>query len=472
VEILHNTLSRRKSMHITFCGASKIVTGSCFLVEANGRKILIDCGMFQGSKDINRLNYEPFRFKPSDIAFVLLTHAHIDHSGLLPRLVKEGFRGEILTTPATADLCAIMLEDSARIQEMDTEHENRRRLREGLRPREPLYSVEDAQRCLERISTADYDRKVSLDAGLEVRFRDAGHILGSAMLELDITEGSKKRRIVFSGDVGQWDVPIIRDPTMMEEADILLIESTYGDRLHEGKGDREDDLMRYVQETHRKRGRLMIPSFAIERTQELIYSFKKIIDRGGFPDQQIYLDSPLAIKATEVFKRHRECFDEEALTLFEKPLTSPRLEYCVTAEDSMRLNSLDEPCVVIAGSGMCTGGRIRHHFKHGLWDTRNTVLFVGYQANGSLGRIILDGAKEVKMMGMKIVVNARVGQIGSFSAHADYDELLKWSRGFSKKPSKVFVVHGEEEASAALKERLEKEGMSCHVPSLGERVEL
>jgi metallo-beta-lactamase family protein len=459
-------------MNITFCGASKIVTGSCFLVEAGGQKVLIDCGMFQGSKDINRLNYEPFRFKPSDVALALLTHAHIDHSGLLPRLVKEGFRGEILTTPATADLCAIMLEDSARIQEMDTEHENRRRLREGLKPRRPLYSVEDAQKCIERIRTVDYDRQASLGSGMEVRFRDAGHILGSAMLELDVTEGEQKRRLVFSGDVGQWDVPIIRDPTMIEEADVLFIESTYGDRLHEGTGDREGELMRYVQETYRKGGRLMIPSFAIERTQELIYSFKKLMDRDDFPDEKIYLDSPLAIKATEVFKRHRECFDEEALTLFERPLTSPRLEYCVTAEDSMRLNNLDEPCIIIAGSGMCTGGRIRHHFKHGLWNSKNTVLFVGYQANGTLGRIILDGADEVKMMGMKIVVHAGVGQIGSFSAHADYNELLKWSRGFKKRPSKVFVVHGEEEASEALKEKLEKEGLSCHVPDMGERVEI
>jgi metallo-beta-lactamase family protein len=455
-------------MNITFCGASKIVTGSCYLVEAGGRKILVDCGMFQGSKDINRLNYEPFRFKPRDIALVLLTHAHIDHSGLLPRLVREGFAGEVLTTPATADLCTIMLEDSARIQEMDTEHENRRRLREGLEPRKPLYSVEDARRCLERIKTAPYDERVSLGSDMEVRFRDAGHILGSAMLELDVSEGGGRRRLVFSGDVGQWDVPIIRNPTMIEEADVLFIESTYGDRLHEGKGDREAELLRYVKETYEKGGRLMIPSFAIERTQELIYSFKKLMDGKDFPDEKIYLDSPLAIKATEVFKRHRECFDEEALTLFEKPLSSPRIEYCVTAEDSMRLNTLDEPCIVIAGSGMCTGGRIRHHFKHGLWNSKNTVLFVGYQANGSLGRIILDGAGEVKMMGMKVVVNAAVGQIGSFSAHADYGELVKWSRGFRKRPSMVYVVHGEEEASAALKQKLEKEGLRCHVPSLGE----
>lgn len=459
-------------MKITFCGAAKIVTGSCCLVEANGKKLLVDCGMFQGKKDISRLNYEPFRFNPKEISCVLLTHAHIDHSGLLPRLVREGFRGKIITTGATADLCEIMLEDSAHIQEMDTEHENRRRLRKGLEPRRPLYTNEDARETFVLFESVKYGERISLGSGIDVCFRDAGHILGSAILEMFVDEEGKEKKLVFSGDLGQWDVPIVRDPTIIEEADYVFVESTYGDRLHENVRGRNKELFRYVKETYEKGGKLLIPSFAIERTQELIYAFKKLIMGNDFPDENIYLDSPLAIKATEVFKKHRECFDKEALTLFERPLTYPRLVYSLTAKESMKLNTLNEPCIIIAGSGMCTGGRIRHHFKHGLWDTRNTVLFVGYQANGTLGRVILDGASEVKMMGMKVIVKASVGRIGSFSAHADCGELLKWNRGFKRKPARVFVVHGEEDSSEALKSKLDAEGFNSTVPDLGQQVEI
>jgi len=459
-------------MKVTFCGAAKIVTGSCFLVEAAGRRILVDCGMFQGGKETTRLNFQPFRFGPKTISHVLLTHAHNDHSGLLPRLVKEHFRGKIVATRATADLAGIMLEDSARIQEVDTEQENRRRRREGLPPRKPLYTTEDAERTLELVESVDYDRRFVVAPGIEGCFRDAGHILGSAILELFVSEGVKTTKVVFSGDLGQWDVPIIRDPTIIEEADTVFIESTYGDRLHESPGDRESELARHAKETYTRGGKLLIPCFAVERTQEIIYAFGNIIERHEFPDMKIYLDSPLAIKANEVFKKHRECFDEEALERFRRLQDAAQVVYCERAEDSMKLNDIDEPCVIIAGSGMCTGGRIRHHLKHGLWDARNTILFVGYQAQGSLGRIILEGAKEVKMMGMAIVVKAGVGQIGSFSAHADAGELLKWMKGFRRKPGRVFIVHGEESASAALKGKLEKEGLACHVPDIGETVEL
>jgi metallo-beta-lactamase family protein len=459
-------------MKVTFCGAAKIVTGSCYLVEAAGRRILVDCGMFQGGKETTRLNFQPFRFGPKTVSHVLLTHAHNDHGGLLPRLVKEHFRGKIIATRATADLLGIMLEDSARIQEVDTEHENRRRRREGLAPRKPLYTVEDAERAHALVESVDYDRRFVVAPGIEACFRDAGHILGSAILELFVTEGGKAKKLVFSGDLGQWNVPIIRNPTIIEEADAVFVESTYGDRLHEGAGDRESELARHAKETYARGGRVLIPSFAIERTQEIIYALGNIIERGEFPDMRIYLDSPLAIKVTEVFKKHRECFDEEALERFGRLKDAARVIYCEQAEDSMKLNDISEPCVIIAGSGMCTGGRIRHHLKHGLWDARNTILFVGYQAQGSLGRIILDGAKEVKMMGMAIVVKAGVGQIGSFSAHADAGELLKWMKGFRRRPERVFVIHGEASASAALQGRLEKEGLSCHVPDIGETVDL
>ncbi|MFH1435610.1 MAG: MBL fold metallo-hydrolase, partial [Pseudomonadota bacterium] len=423
-------------MKVTFCGAAKIVTGSCFLVETGEDRVLVDCGMFQGIKDIVKLNFEPFRFEPRGVAHVLLTHSHIDHSGLIPKLVKMGFDGKILATGATADLCKIMLEDSARIQVLDTESENRRRKREGLEPRAPLYTLDHAEEAFTRFDSVEYDERRRIAPNIEVCFRDAGHILGSSIIEMFVKEGGKDIKLVFSGDLGQWDAPIVRDPTIIEDADYVFIESTYGDRLHEDAANRGEHLMKHVKETYKKGGRLLIPSFAVERTQELIFAFNKLIRSGGFPEEKIYLDSPLAIKATEVFKKHRECFDEEALTLFEQPLTYPRLVYTLSTEDSMKLNTIDEPCVIIAGSGMCNGGRIRHHFKHGLWDSKNTVLFVGYQARGTLGRVLLDGAAQVKMMGMNIVVKASIQKIDSYSAHADYEELIRWAKGFSKKPGK------------------------------------
>ncbi len=459
-------------MKITFCGAAKIVTGSCFLVETEEDRVLVDCGMFQGRKDIVKLNFEPFMFEPRDVSHVLLTHSHIDHSGLIPKLVKSGFTGKILATGATSDLCKIMLEDSAHIQELDTEAENRRRKRAGLEPREPLYTLEHVNEAVNLFDSVEYGKRRRITPNIEVCFRDAGHILGSSIIEMAVKEGGKETKLVFSGDLGQWDAPIVRDPTIIEDADYVFIESTYGDRLHEDVVNRSEHLLRHVKETYEKGGRLLIPSFAVERTQELIFAFNKLIKKGVFPEEKIYLDSPLAIKATEVFKKHRECFDEEALTLFEEPLTYPRLVYSLSTEDSMKLNTITGPCVIIAGSGMCNGGRIRHHFKHGLWDSKNTVLFVGYQASGTLGRVLLDGATQVKMMGMNIVVKANVKKIDSYSAHADYKELIKWAKGFSKKPKKFFVVHGEKDSSEALKLKLEQEGMACHVPGLGETVEL
>jgi metallo-beta-lactamase family protein len=459
-------------MKITFCGAAKIVTGSCYLVEAAGARLLVDCGMFQGSKEITRLNFTPFRFDPEGISHLLLTHAHVDHTGLVPRLVKEGYGGKITATAATADLCEIILEDCASIQEMDTEHENRRRSREGLEPREPLYRIEDALESLELLRRIRYNEIFDVAPGVEGRFRDAGHILGSAILELFVDEGGKRTKLVFSGDLGQWGAPIIRDPTIVEDADCVFIESTYGDRLHEDVGSRDEQLLKAVRETSRRGGKLLVPSFAIERTQEILYSLGRMMEAPGFPDVKIYVDSPMAIKATEVFKRHRECFDEEALKHFARPGAPSRIVYCETAEASMELNSAEGSCVIIAGSGMCTGGRIRHHLKHGLWDPKNMVLFVGYQAAGTLGRIILEGAKEVKMMGMKIVVKARVGSIGSFSAHSDYRGLERWMSGFASRPAKVFVVHGEPEAAESLKGRLEGAGFACHVPEMGEQTEL
>lgn len=450
-------------MKITFCGAARMVTGSCYLIEADNKKILVDCGLFQGRKEINKLNYLPFRFDPKEISHVLLTHAHLDHSGLIPKLRAAGFKGKVLATSVTVDLCRIMFEDSAHIMLMETEHENKRRAREGLLPRKPIYTLADAKSSFPLFRKVDYNKRYKISENIKAVFRDAGHIIGSSIIELFI----ENKKLVFSGDLGQWNVPIIKDPTIIDEADYLFLESTYGNRLHEGIGLRDSLLLKHAKKTFAKGGRLLIPSFAIERTQELLYSLNKLVKSGKFPKQKIFLDSPLAIKATEIFKDHREFFDKEALR-FKNRFTVPDLLYCNKTSDSIKLNHYKKPCVIIAGSGMCTGGRIRHHFKHGLWDSRNTVLFIGFQAEGTLGRVILEGAKRVRMMGIEIAVKADVEKIDSFSAHADYKEILKWTAGFKKRPKKIFIMHGEETASKSLKLKLEKKGFKCHIPRIGE----
>lgn len=459
-------------MKLTFCGAARITTGSCYLLEADSLKILIDCGMFQGPKDITKLNYLKFPFRPADIKYVILTHAHIDHSGLLPKLVNEGFSGTILATPPTIDLCRIMLEDSAFVQEKDTEHENRRRLREGLAPRLPLYKAEDAKKAMRFFRKIDYNKFVQLSPNIVVCYKDAGHIIGSAIIEVFVNENGSEKKIVFSGDLGQWNVPIINDPSIIKDATYVVVESTYGDRRHENVRMRDDLLLKHAKETYRKGGRLLIPSFAIERTQELLYSFNKLIKEGRFPDEKIFLDSPLAIRATEIFKQHKEVFDAEALYRYKDPFSFANLVYTLNVSDSIKLNDYPKPCVIIAGSGMCTGGRIRHHLKHGLWDSKNKVLFVGYQAEGTTGRYILEGAKTVKMMGMQIAVKADIAKINSFSAHADGGELIQWMEGFEKRPVKVFITHGEEKSSRALKQELEKRKLKCYIPRLRETVEI
>jgi len=454
-------------MKLTFCGAARIVTGSCYLVQTGKTKLLVDCGMFQGSKEINKLNYEDFSFDPKEIDYVLLTHTHIDHSGLLPKLAAKGFSGDIFATPATIDLCKIMLEDSAEMQVKETEDENRRRMRDGLSPRTPLYTKEEAQAACKLFKRVAYSKTYDLQGGISFRYRDAGHIIGSAIIEL-FAEGKK---IVFSGDLGQWNAAIVEDPTLIEDADYLLIESTYGDRLHNDAGKNEELLLKYAKETYNKGGKLMIPSFAVERTQEVLYAINHLMKSQHFPKEPIFLDSPLAIKATDIFMKYKGDFDEQARASRD-PLGLKNITYTPTVQDSMKLNNYDQPCIIIAGSGMCTGGRIRHHFRHGLWNPKNTVLFVGYQAEGTLGRYILEGAKEVRMMGMTVDVKADIRRIDGFSAHADYKGLLRWLKGFKKKPKTVFIVHGEPQATEAFKEKLEEKGFSCRVPSMKETVEL
>jgi len=454
-------------MKLTFCGAARIVTGSCYLIETGKTKFLVDCGMFQGSKEITRLNYEDFDFDPSEIDFVLLTHAHIDHSGLLPKLVSKGFSGAIYATPATIDLCKVMLEDAASTMLREVQDENKRRLRAGLPAREPLYGKDDVKATSRLFSRAQYDKQYTLPGGISFVMRDAGHIIGSAIIEL-FADG---RKLVFSGDLGQIGNSIVRDPTIIEEADYVFIESTYGDRLHEDFEGRDDLLLKYAKETYKKGGKLMIPAFAVERTQELLYSLNRLASSRNFPNMPIFLDSPLAIKATSVFSKYPEYYDEEAAAL-KDPFGLKNVKFTPKTEDSIMLNDSTKPCIIIAGSGMCTGGRIRHHFKHGLWNPKNTVLFVGFQAEGTLGRYILEGSKLVKMMGMEIAVKADIRRIDGFSAHADYNGLLKWVKGFKKKPKVIFVVHGEPKASQALSEKLGAEEFTCKLPVMKQTVEL
>ena len=428
--------------------------------------------MFQWPKEIMRLNYEPFLFDPKEIDFVLLTHAHIDHCGLIPKLHKQGFEGKIYTTSATRDICEIILEDSAQIQEKNIEEENKRRKQNHQEPRVPMYTVDDAKKCMKLFSQVDYTKTYTITDTIEARFQDAGHIMGSASIELFVTEGDTKKKLVFSWDIGQRDTPIIQDPTLIADADYLFMESTYGDRSHEDTAGKEELLTKYTIETYKKWGKLLIPSFSVERTQELLYFFNIIIKKWNFPREKIFLDSPLSIKATEIFKKHTEYFDEEATKKYPNPFDFPELECTENVEDSQKLNAYNDPCIIIAGNGMCTAGRITHHLKHGLGNKKNTLLFVGYQADGTLGRHILEGEKKIRMMGETISVNADIVKINGFSGHADTQQLMRRAKGFSNPPKKTFIIHGEWTAQTTLKAKLEEIGFTCEIPSLKEKIEL
>ena len=452
-------------MQITSHGAAGFVTGSCHLVDTGSSRLLVDCGMYQGSKSLNRLNYEPFAFEPESIDFVINTHGHIDHCGLLPKLVKHGFRGTIYASPPTADLLPIMLADSAYIQEKDTEHENRRRLRKGLEPRQPLYTEEDVEKTVSLIQVIDYDESMRPAPGVTFRLRDAGHVIGSSIVELFVeNEESDETKTVFSGDLGQWDVPIIEDPTFIWNSDYVFVESTYGDRVHQKQLPRKEELFKHITRTCGRGGKLLIPCFALERTQELLYVLSALKnEEPDFPPVNIYLDSPLAIKITEVFKNHPDIYDEEARARTDQPFDFPGLVCTPSVEESRQVNQLDGPAIVIAGSGMCNAGRIRHHLKHGIWDPKNTVLFVGYQAPGTLGRILLEGAEEIKMMGSDFAVKAEIAKISSFSAHADKDELTNWLTKFKKKPKTVFLIHGEPDTLETFSANLTSLGFNTRI---------
>lgn len=452
-------------MKLSFLGAAGMVTGSSYLIEADGKKILVDCGMFQGSKSDKELNYLEFPYDPTDIDCVLLTHAHIDHSGRLPRLCKMGFKGKIYATKITVDLCRIMLPDSGHIQEFEAEHLNRKGKRLGRKLVEPLYTVDDAYSCLKQFNPVGYHEKIELTDNITVQFRDAGHILGSSMLEISITENSKTEKFVFSGDLGQPDQPIIQDPEYIEEADYIVIESTYGNRNHEHY-DKEEALGRIVNETVSRGGNVIIPAFAVGRTQTIIYYLHRLMKAGKIPDIPVIIDSPLAISATDIFMHHAEVYDTEAVDMINKehesPLHLPHILFTKTAEESKALNFMDKPAIIISASGMADAGRILHHLKHNLWRPQSSVLLVGYQAQGSLGRRLLEGAKKVKIMGEEIAVKAKIYNLNGFSAHADQQQLMNWLSHFKKAPTAVFIVHGEHEASLPFSDLIKEQ---LHYPT-------
>ncbi len=451
-------------MKLQFVGADHQVTGSCHYVEAAGKRFLVDYGMEQGS-----LDYES-KGLPCDeamIDFVLLTHAHVDHSGMLPYLYKMGFRGNIYTTEATADLCNIMLRDCAHIQMQEAEWKARKGKRSATASSDiaPVYNMEDAEGTIKRLVPCQYNQMVEIAPGIKVRFTDIGHLLGSSSIEVFLEEDGVRKTIVFSGDIGNHDQPLIKEPQYTEKADYVVMESTYGDRLHpKAENDPVTDLAKIIEETLDAGGNVVIPSFAVGRTQEILFFIRQIKERGlvknhdGFP---VYMDSPLAVDATEIFKKNiYTCFDEEAMEYVNRginPLVFNDLNLAITSEESKAINFDEEPKVIISASGMCEAGRIRHHLKHNLWRPECTILFVGYQSVGTLGRVLVEGADEVKLFGEPIAVKAAIMQLPGLSGHADRDGLIEWLDAFKKKPDNVFVVHGDDMACEALTQYINKE---------------
>lgn len=464
-------------MKITFIGATHEVTGSCYYLEAAGRKFLVDCGMQQGPDDYENVEIP---VNPGELDFVLLTHAHMDHSGNLPAIYAKGFQGPVYATEATCHLCDIMLRDSAHIQMFEAEWRNRKARRQGKPEFVPAYTMEDAMGVIRNFVPCPYEKVITPAEGISVRFVDAGHLLGSSSIELIVTEGNTERRIVFSGDIGNSNQPLIKDPTYLHHADYVIMESTYGDRSHGERPDYVQILSEIIQRTFDRGGNLVIPSFAVGRTQEMLYFIRQIKaeDRvRGHGNFKVYVDSPLANEATTIFREHMyDCFDEEAVDLIRQgvnPLSFPGLRTSVTSDDSKAIN-FDEDCkVIISASGMCDAGRIKHHLKHNLWNKNNTILFVGYQAIGTLGRALLEGASEVKLFGEEVYVAAEICQMRGISGHADVNGLLDWIGAYEEKPKKVFVTHGDDEVTEIFARRLrEEKGLDAVAPFSGTEFDL
>ena len=460
-------------MRLTFHGAARTVTGSKHLVEVNGKKILLDCGLFQGRRDESREENRNFRFKPSEIDVVVLSHAHIDHSGNIPNLVKQGFAGDIICTHATRDLAMTMLQDSGHIQERDAEYVNKKRAKKGESPVDPIYTQQDALKSLDHFSSDNYGRSRLIAPGVSVTFLDAGHMLGSAIVILKIEDNDTKsdRTLVFSGDIGRAGIPIIQDPSTVETADILIMESTYGNRLHEPYPDAEKELERIICETHQRGGSIIMPAFSVGRTQQLVYTLHKLADQGDIPNMPIFVDSPLAVNATAIFRLHPEVYDDEIRAFMQQdtkhrdPFGFDMLTYIRSVEESKQLNFQREPSIIISASGMMEFGRILHHTKNRIEDERTTILITGWQAPNTLGRKLVDKHETVRIFGEEYQTNAHVEVLNGFSGHADRDELMAWVDAIQHKPDRTFLVHGEEDTALALKESLEERfGLTVNVP--------
>mgnify|MGYP000925512426 CR=1 FL=1 len=465
-------------MKITFIGAAHEVTGSCHYVEVGDKKFLVDCGMEQGA-DIYENQEIPVN--PSDLDYVLVTHAHIDHSGLLPLLYVHGFRGSIFSTEATKQLCNIMLKDSAHIQEQEAEWKNRKARRSGGDLVEPMYTAKDAENTLRLFTGIGYGRKFRICDEIEVRFNDAGHLLGSSVIEVWLREGETERKIVFSGDLGNHDRPLIKNPQNIADADYVLIESTYGDRIHEKPRDFAVPLAQVILDTLRRGGNVVLPAFSVGRTQELLYFIRRIKEEGMIPapyaDFEVYMDSPLAVEATNIFNKSvSECFDREALDMVQRginPIAFPGLRVAVSSEESKAINFDARPKVIISASGMCEAGRIRHHLKHNLWRPECSVIFVGYQVPGTLGYNLLNGAKHIKLFGEEVEVRAQICELPGISGHADRNMLLEWLHAFDRAPSRVFVVHGEDQVTDAFASAIREEcGYDSYAPYSGDSFDL
>lgn len=474
-------------MKITFLGATKTVTGSNYLVEACGKKFLVDCGMWQGNSELEEQNQDEFDFNPAEIDFMILTHAHIDHSGRIPKLYNEGYRNKIYAHKATCDLCTLMLPDSGHIQEMEALWKNKKRKRKGMQELPPLYTAQDAIRSIEIFEPLQYDEIIEITPDIHIRLNDAGHMLGSSIIEIWTKEDGKETKTVFTGDLGNNDIPLLDSPTMIDKADYLIMESTYGSRLHMRNDEKAKIFLEIVSETLDNGGTVVIPSFAVGRTQEILYEINKLKDLNKDDEEfqrkyrtimraPVYVDSPLAISATEVFRENTNLFEHEIreeILNGDNPLEFPGLKFTQTADESKALNESDIPSIIISASGMCEVGRIKHHLKHNLWNPKSTILFVGYQAPGTLGYQIVNGAKSVKIFGEEIAVNARVEYIEGYSGHADQEGLMNFIYSFIKKPKHVFLIHGEPDSQNVLKDKIESEvGLPVVIPEYGDTYEL
>lgn len=464
-------------MKLTFLGANQQVTGSCYHLEAAGKRILIDCGLFQERQYVCR-NWDEFPMDLKNIDCMLLTHAHLDHSGRIPRIYKQGFRATIYTTQPSIELTGLILRDSAKIQEEDAEFKKARHVREcrnGPFPVQPLYTAEETEDALKLLRPVEYNKPFQVVPGVTATYHDAGHILGSAIVEVNIVENGKKHCVIFSGDLGQWHKPLVRDPSLLDRADYVVLESTYGDREHDHSVPVEDTLAEVINDTFKRGGNLVIPTFAVERAQELLYHFGNLQRAKKIPRVMVFLDSPMAVDATEMFKRYRNLLDDQVqktLALNNDPLHFPGLQLCKTRQQSQAINNIKGTAIILAGAGMCTGGRIKHHLVANITRPQSTVLFCGYQSPGTLGRQILDGDAEVRIHGKFFPVHAAIKQVQGFSAHADRNDLMRWVMNFERPIKRIFLTHGEFNAATALASQIKSRGdFNVHIPEYRETVE-